>query len=85
MGGYVEAWVDVGPIWAEVTLPTGRVESIAQQLAAVVAAEVRARYRPDIAAGMRLVHGSDTYRIEAALPDNKRTMLRLLCSTVANI
>jgi len=36
----------------------------------------------DLIAGRRLVHGGATYRIEAALPDNRNSLLRLLCSSI---
>lgn len=82
MGGWTEAWTDLRSLWAEIAIPTGRVATVAQQLEATVTAEIRVRLAADIRAGMRLVHGSTTYAIEAALPDNERTLLRLLCSSV---
>jgi len=83
-GSRLETWTDVGGIWGEVAIPTGRILAIADQLKAVVTAEIRTRYRPNIVAGMRLMRGTNTYLIEAPLPDNNQSMLRLLCSTVAN-
>lgn len=80
--GVSETWVKVGDTWAEITLPTGRIAPVADQLTAMVTAEIRVRFRKTIIAGMRIVHGDDTYFIEAALPALKRTMLRLLCSNV---
>lgn len=82
MGGYSEGWTALAPFWAEITIPTGRVATVAQQLTAVVSAEIRARLRADLKPGVRIVHGGATYLIEAALPDNERSMLRLLCSNV---
>lgn len=82
MGGWTEAWTELRSLWAEITIPTGRVATVAQQLEATVTAEIRVRLAADIRAGMRLVHGATTYAIEAALPDNERRMLRLLCSSV---
>lgn len=84
MGGWTEAWTDLRSLWAEITIPTGRVATVAQQLEATVTAEIRVRLAADIRAGMRLVHAGTTYAIEAALPDNERRMLRLLCSSVAH-
>lgn len=83
-GGYSERWSELRPVWAEITLPTGRVATVAQQLEATVTAEIRVRLATDILAGLRLVHGGSTYAIEAVLPDNERTLLRLLCSSVAH-
>lgn len=84
MGGYVEGWADLRQLWAEITTPTGRVETVAQQIQAVVSAEIRVRPSADFVAGRRLVSGGITYRIEAVLPSNKGDLMRLLCSSVAN-
>lgn len=83
-GGITESWVEFGKLWAEITIPTGRISAVADQLQAVVSAEIRVRHRAGVIAGMRLVHKTNTYRIEASLPDNDQTMLRLLCSNVVN-
>lgn len=82
MGGYQQGWTELRKVWAEITIPTGRTEVVAQQLQSVVTAEIRCRPAADLIAGRRLVHGGATYRIEAALPDNRNSMLRLLCSSV---
>lgn len=83
-GGFVEIWARVRDIRAEITMPTGRTEVVAQQIQSVVTAEIRCRPATDVVALRRLVHGGVTYRIEAVLPDNERSMLRLLCSNVQN-
>lgn len=81
MGGGKDGWVEVRRIWAEITLPTGRSQVAAQQIQSVVTAEIRCRPADDIQALMRLVHKGTTYKIEAVLPDNVSSMLRLLCSS----
>lgn len=81
-GGYAEQWVEVGKLWTEITTPSGRVAAVASQLTALITAEIRTRPRASVVAGRRLVHGGVTYLIEAALPDNVNSMLRLLCSNV---
>lgn len=81
-GGFTEQWVELRKVWVEITLPSGRLADVASQLQSAVTAEIRARPRGDLIAGRRLVHGGVTYAIEAALPDNKRSLLRLLCSSV---
>lgn len=87
-GGFDVAWSEVGKLWADITLPTGRIAPVAEQLKALISAEIRVRPRVDAMAGNRLVHIASgitsTYLIEAALIDNERTMLRLLCSNVPN-
>lgn len=67
-------------------MPTGRVAPVAEQLQAVISVEVRIRPRLDIAAGWRLTEKKTgaTYKVEAALLNNERDMLRLLCSTIPN-
>lgn len=86
-GGSDEVWtVLLESVWAEIGLPTGRLQPVADQVQAVVTAEIKVRYSRKFAAGMRLVHKptGDTYLIEAALPGNERDMLRLLCSNIIN-
>ena len=85
-GGYDQVWVEVGEVWAEVTMPTGRTAPVAEQVEAVISAEIRIRPRPDIAAGWRVTETRTgiTYKVEAPLLNNERDMLRLLCSSVPN-
>ncbi len=85
-GGFTETWVEVGEVWAEVAMPTGRVSPVAEQLQAVISAEIRIRPRSDIVAGWRLAEKRTgmTYLVEAPLLNNERDMLRLLCSSVPN-
>ena len=81
-GGYSEQWVFLHKVWVEITLPTGRVATVANQLQPVISAEIRARPHGDLVVGRRLSHGGITYAINAVLPDNENSMLRLLCSNV---
>lgn len=85
-GGYDQVWVQVGEVWAEVTMPTGRTAPVAEQVEAVISAEIRIRPRADIAAGWRVTEKCTgiTYKVEAPLLNNERDMLRLLCSSVPN-
>ncbi|POF88216.1 phage head closure protein [Pseudomonas putida] len=85
-GGFKETWPPLAEVWAEVTMPTGRVTPVAEQLNATVTAEIRIRPRKDIAAGWRVIEKRTgiTYKVEAALLNNERDMLRLLCSSVPN-
>lgn len=87
-GGFDITWTEIGNLWAEIAMPTGRVSPIAEQLKAVIIAEIRIRPRADAIAGNRLVHTvkgvATTYLIGAALLNNERDMLRLLCSNVPN-
>ncbi len=83
-GGYTEAWTEYGKVWAEIKAPSGRIAIIAQQFDGQVTAEINIRYRSDVKAGDRFVQGDTTYLIEAPLPDNRRTELNLMCSTIEN-
>ena len=87
-GGFDTTWIEIGAMWAEITLPTGRILSVAEQLQTFFSAEIRIRPRTDAVAGNRLAHTvngiTTTYLIGAALPNNERDMLRLLCSNVPN-
>ena len=81
-GGYDTTWVEAGQVWAEIAIPSGRLAPVAEQIKAIITAEIRVRPRSDLKAGCRLVEKGVTYLIEAALPDNDLSMLRLLCSNV---
>jgi phage head-tail adaptor, putative, SPP1 family len=81
-GGYSEGWVELRKVWAEITMPTGRTAVVAQQITALVTAEIRVRPAADLVAGVRIVDGANRYLVEAVLPDNENSMLRLLCSLV---
>lgn len=83
-GGFDESWVELGKLWAEISIPTGRLAPMADRLEAMVTAEIKVRYRADIVAGVRLAHSTGTYLVEAALSDRDPAMLRLLCSSVTN-
>ena len=83
-GGFDTTWAENGKVWAEIAIPSGRLAPVAEQIKAMITAEIRVRPRSDLKAGCRLVEKGITYLIEAALPDNDLSMLRLLCSNVPN-
>ncbi|MRF40120.1 head-tail adaptor protein [Pseudomonas plecoglossicida] len=85
-GGAVVTWLPAArpDMWGEVRTPTGRITAVAEKLNAVVTAEIIGRPRPDIAAGTRLTRRGVTYQVEAVLPDNENSLMRLLCSSVPN-
>lgn len=83
-GGYKQGWAELRKVWAEITMPTGRTAVVAQQIENIVTAEIRVRPAADLVAGLRIVNDGTTYLIEAALPDNEHSMLRLLCSNIPN-
>ncbi|HFL7941874.1 MULTISPECIES: phage head closure protein [Pseudomonas putida group] len=85
-GGAVVTWLPASrpEMWGEVRTPTGRVSAVAEKLNAVVTAEIIARPRSDIVAGSRLTRRGVTYQVEAVLPDNENTLMRLVCSSAPN-
>lgn len=85
-GGAVVTWLPAArpEMWGEVRTPSGRVTPVAEKLSAVVTAEIIGRPRTDIVAGARLTRRGITYQVEAVLPDNENTLMRLLCSSVPN-
>lgn len=85
-GGRADAWVPAGEVWAEISLPTGRTQPVADRLEVSIQAEILVRHRTDVVTGMRVVRkaSGETYLIEARLPDNQLDLLRLLCSSVTN-
>ncbi|WP_080963511.1 head-tail adaptor protein [Pseudomonas putida] len=86
-GGATVTWLPAErpEMWGEIRTPSGRVSPIAEKLETVVTAEIISRPRADIVAGRcRLTRRGVTYEVQAVLPDNENTLMRLLCSSVAN-
>ncbi|HEN8706791.1 TPA: phage head closure protein [Pseudomonas putida] len=82
LGQPSKVWGDLGMIWAEINIPSGRMYEAASQMQVTVSAEINIRYRKDVAAGQHLVHQGTTYEIIAPLPTNQRDMLKLMCKSV---
>jgi len=69
-GEIVSAWEDVPPkAWAAIEPLSARdfISAAAQQ--SVITARITLRYRADISADMRLVHGGTVYNIHGVLAD----------------
>ena len=69
-------------VWANVRHVSGLQAIRAGADVSVVQVSVRIRYRTDINAGMRLLHGSDVYDIRAVLPESGRQYVDLVCQKV---
>lgn len=84
MGGGPKTWASYGEVWVSIDTPTGRTAPVAQQLESTVTAELVMRPRKDLKAGHRIYYKvtDTTYVVEAVLPDNTNSMLRVLCSTI---
>lgn len=69
LGQPVQSWATFATLWADVRHTSG-IEAIkTDAIASVVRASIRVRYRGDLTAAMRVIHGSTTYNIVAVLPD----------------
>lgn len=83
-GQPLAAWSDVATVWANIALKSGLETIKGDAPVSVVQASIRIRYRTDLNAGMRVVHGSTQYDIRAVLPDNgRREFTDLVCETGA--
>ena len=79
-GQPLEVWTPVATVWADIRNPTGMGAIRADAQAEVVKTSIRIRWRTDIKAGMRAVHGTTIYEIGAVLPDHAgREFVDLVC------
>jgi len=77
-----EAWQDYATVWANVRHLSG-VESIKSGAdVSVVKASIRIRWRQDITAGMRVLHGAQTFDVEAVLYGQRREYVDLQAKRV---
>lgn len=74
-----ESWKDVATVWASVEAVSGRDFFAARQEQSEVTHKVTIRYRGDVTAQMRVLHGGKVLGIVASLPDNRNTRLVLMC------
>jgi SPP1 family predicted phage head-tail adaptor len=74
-------WIDVAAdIWAGIAHKTGLQTLSGSAEVSVVQASIRVRYRVDLAAGMRVLHGETVYKVAAVLPDEEaREHVDLVC------
>ncbi|NMF98390.2 phage head closure protein [Aromatoleum toluolicum] len=72
-----------GKVWANILHLSGSESIKANADASTVRASIRIRYRTDVDAGMRVMHGAVVYDIKAALPDEvRREYVDLVCEAV---
>lgn len=69
-GNIGSTWEDVAEVWAAVEPLSAREFIAAQAMLSKVIARITIRYRDDVRADMRIVHGGDIYNIEGVLLDN---------------
>lgn len=66
-------------IYARVAVITGREKWVPEGSAQSNDATIYLRYRDDVNEKLQVKHGSDTYEITAAIPDERKRELRLIC------
>ncbi|MDP2768405.1 MAG: phage head closure protein [Giesbergeria sp.] len=83
LGQPIESWAPLFTCWAAVEPLTGREFLAAQAAVSEVTARIRMRYRPGVLGTDRVIHGSTTYGIEAAidLRSGNRELV-LMCKAV---
>ena len=85
-GQVIEAWSEVCQAWASIRHPGGLETVRAGAETTIVKASIRIRYRTDIDAGMRVLHGTTVYDIKAVLLDEvKREHVDLVCEAVTGV
>ncbi|EJE49579.1 phage head-tail adaptor, putative, SPP1 family [Acidovorax sp. CF316] len=78
-----DGWVDVCTPWSNIRTGSGAEAIRADALQSAVRTSIRIRFRADITAGMRVVHGAAIYDIKAVLPDEVgRQHVDLACELV---
>jgi SPP1 family predicted phage head-tail adaptor len=80
-----EAWATQATLWAAIEPLRGKEFMESQAVNSAVTVRIRVRYRPNVDATMRILHGSTVYSIEAVInPNTKNEELQLMCSQGAN-
>lgn len=76
------AWANVvEDVWASIEPFRGREYFAAKQFNAEIEARVVMRYRSDVTAKMRVVHGSNEYYIDSVINvDERNRELQLMCT-----
>jgi len=83
IGQPLDTWTSIAAVWADIRQPSGLAAIKANAEVSVVQASIRIRYRTDINAGMRVVHGATVYSISAVLMDvSGRQWIDLVCQVV---
>ena len=78
-----DEWVDVCSPWADIRQPSGLSAIKADAQVSIVRTSIRIRFRNDVTAGMRVVHGPKTYSVKAVLMvEGKRVFVDLVCEEV---
>lgn len=83
IGQPIDTVEDVATVWANIRHTSGLEAIKGGAETSIVKASIRIRYRAGIDAGMRVLHGSTAYDIQAVLPDEiGRRHIDLACEVV---
>lgn len=83
LGQPVQTWSDLATVWANIKFNSGSETIKATAESSTAKASIRVRYRADITAGMRVLHGTTVFNIVAVLPDEQsRQHVDLACENV---
>ncbi|MDR5772464.1 MULTISPECIES: phage head closure protein [unclassified Caballeronia] len=75
-------WEEVATVPANIRMLNGKEVMAANANISMGTASIRIRYRTDIRAGMRVVHGDAAFHVTAVLPDYaRREHVDLTCQT----
>lgn len=75
-------WLDVCKPWADIRNLSGLGTIKADAQTSVVKTSIRVRFRTDVKAGMRALHGATVYDIKAVMPDSGRVFTDLVCEVI---
>lgn len=78
-----EAWADYASVWSNIRFLSGTESIKAGADTSIVKASIRIRWREDITAGMRVVHGGQAFDIEAVLYGQRREYVDLQAKRVS--
>ena len=78
-GELLTSWTTWGYAWALIEDLTGRQYIASGGVQNAVQSQITIRWRADVVPSMRVIHGANTYRIEAVLGQDKRYM-QLMCA-----
>ncbi|CDG20585.1 Gp9 [Xenorhabdus poinarii G6] len=78
-GGVTKEHYTVATVWAEAKFISGRELVASNAVLSESIVRFWVRYRADIDTTMGIVFRGKTYTIQAVMPDNKLTLLELLC------
>lgn len=84
-GGSTVAWEDISSIWANIKHQSGAEVNRSDVPVSVVKASIRIRFREDLDATCRVIHGASIYDIKAVIEDEiGREYVDLVCQKGGN-